>query len=291
MIDSPPTEGYIRVANRVMEAIMLRDFSKHQRKILDLIYRLSYGCNKASAVIPRQRDFEIVGIYENDVKREILWLEASKIIHKEGSNYYFNTQFEEWQVSRVRKFDPSRLSELLSMNLETIDETPRQKARELRETRSGNFAKREEKTSRNAKTATLEPESPKDTIKDTIIPLPNGNGQRGQTEKKKGEHKTSDPRVREITQRMERYLGYPEKVSTPPLANYGAEAKAIRVMLDKGYEAEDIYACWESRMQGRSQFVTMAFVHQDLPVFLKNNRGGRVNPSTPSFIPGLIVEE
>ena len=101
-------EGYTRLANSIIEAIMLRDFTKRQRKILDMIFRLSYGCNKKVAIIPHQRDFELVGVYESDVQEQLAWLETSKIIIRNGPEYAFNKDFDQWQISRVNPFQPGR---------------------------------------------------------------------------------------------------------------------------------------------------------------------------------------
>ncbi len=96
---------------------MQRDFTKRQRKILDLILRLSWGCGKKTAIIPRQRDFECIGIAETHAGEEIRWLTESKIIFVEGCNYSFNKDYDEWQVSRVKPFMPEKLTELININL------------------------------------------------------------------------------------------------------------------------------------------------------------------------------
>jgi len=66
--------AHLRIAYSINEAIMLRDFSKRQSKIVDLIPRLSGGWVKKESYIPHQRDFEIVGIYQADVKSQLDWL-------------------------------------------------------------------------------------------------------------------------------------------------------------------------------------------------------------------------
>ncbi len=155
-------EGYTRLANSIIEAIMLRDFSKRQRKILDMIFRLSYGCNKKVAIIPHQRDFELVGVYEGDVQEQLAWLETSKIIIRNGPEYAFNKDFDQWQISRVHPFKPDKLSELLSLNLNRLSKT-------LPE----NLVKHEVGASQNTKFITPELASAKDTSK-TLKNNPSG---------------------------------------------------------------------------------------------------------------------
>lgn len=110
-------DGFLGIAHSINEAIMLRDFTKRQRKILDLILRLSWGCHKKSAIIPKQSDFTVIGIYETDISDELNWLESSKIIFRDGIEYSFNKDFDQWQVSRVKPYHPEKLSELLRINL------------------------------------------------------------------------------------------------------------------------------------------------------------------------------
>ncbi len=161
MANPQPTDAHLRVAHSINEALMTRDFTKRQRKILDLILRLSWGCGQKDAYIPHQRDFSVVGVYEVDIKSELDWLEVSKVISREGSFYWFNKDFDEWSVSRVKPYQPEKLSELLSLNLN--GNRP-----ELSETLSNNLVKHEGKTKRNTKSATPELASPKERLKKVL---------------------------------------------------------------------------------------------------------------------------
>lgn len=64
MANPQPTDAHLRVAHNITEAIMTRDFTKRQGKVLDLILWLSWGCGSKEAYIPHQRDFSVVGIHE-----------------------------------------------------------------------------------------------------------------------------------------------------------------------------------------------------------------------------------
>lgn len=117
MANPQPTDAHLRVAHSINEAIMLRDFTKRQRKVLDLILRLSWGCGKKTAIIPRQRDFEAVGIGETHITAELSWLIESKIVTTDSGEYSFNKDFDQWQVSRVKPYQPEKLTELVRLNL------------------------------------------------------------------------------------------------------------------------------------------------------------------------------
>ena len=158
MANSQPTDGHIRLPHNITEAIMLRDFSKRQRKILDLILRLSWGCaGKLTATIPHQKDFECVGVHEGHVKKELERLIESKVIKRERNEYSFINDSDLWQVNRNKPYQPEKLTELVSINLH-----------ELTKTGSENLPKQEVSPYRNSKIHTSDLASPKESIKENI---------------------------------------------------------------------------------------------------------------------------
>ena len=117
---SPQLEqGYMRIANEVWEQVMMRDFTKRQRAILDLILRLSWGCQKKTARIPHQSDFELVGVGRTHIKKELEWLVAARVIFwdRDQMLFEFNKKHTEWKVSLVRGYDSDRLADLVAINL------------------------------------------------------------------------------------------------------------------------------------------------------------------------------
>lgn len=169
MANPQPTDAHLRVAHCITEAVMMRDFTKRQRKILDLILRLSWGCGKKFAIVPRQRDFEAVGVGEGHIKAELTWLVESHIISITGDQYAFNKDFDQWQVSRVKPFAPEKLTELVSLNLngskpkltETVSTNPLKNDK--------NLPKQEVGTYRNSKFGTPKLASPKESIKESTV--------------------------------------------------------------------------------------------------------------------------
>lgn len=164
MANPQPTDAHLRVAHSISEAIMLRDFSKRQRKILDLILRLSWGCGKKIAIIPRQRDFVTVGIGEGHIQTELSWLVESLIITRDGSAYSFNKDFEQWQVSRVKPYEPRKLTELVRLNLNNNKPL----SAELTKTGSLDLPKREVSPYQKGKLATPKPVSSKERLKKAL---------------------------------------------------------------------------------------------------------------------------
>lgn len=157
MANPQPTDAHIRIAHSINEQIMVSDFSKRQRKILDLILRLSWGCGKKYAIIPHQNDFEIVGVYKTDIKAELDYLVQSKVIFINGDNYQFNKDYDQWRVSLSRKYTPQRVSELLTLNLKAVSVSLTAK-----------LVKHEPDGKQNTNFPTPELASPKETIKKYI---------------------------------------------------------------------------------------------------------------------------
>jgi hypothetical protein len=121
MANPQPGEAHLRMAHSIAEQIMVSHFSEQQRRILDLILRLSWGCGKMTAFIPHQRDFRLVGIGENRIKNHLDWLQSAKVINRAGQFYSFNRQFDQWRVSRAFAYCPQKISELVGLNLKTGD--------------------------------------------------------------------------------------------------------------------------------------------------------------------------
>jgi hypothetical protein len=121
MANPQPGEAHLRMAHSIAEQIMVSHFSEQQRRILDLILRLSWGCGKMTAFIPLQRDFLLVGIGENRIKNHLDWLQSAKVIIRAGQYYSFNREFDQWRVSRAFTYCPQKIADLVGLNLKTGD--------------------------------------------------------------------------------------------------------------------------------------------------------------------------
>ncbi len=64
--------------------------------------------------------------------------------------------------------------------------------------------------------------------------------------------------------RMQRFLGFPEKTAIDPVPNPGKEAMFIKKMLKRGFTEEQIFKCWEAKVDDRSEFVSMVWVNEDI---------------------------
>jgi len=153
MANPQPTDSHLRIAHSIQEEIMMRDFSKRQRSILDLILRLSWGCGKTMAIIPKQKDFELVGISETKIKSELKWLINARVIawDKDTTGFSFNKNYDQWKVSIVPGYDKERLAALIHLNIPGTSQNSKNTSQngnfpnweELPEKASINFPKRE----------------------------------------------------------------------------------------------------------------------------------------------------
>lgn len=121
---NPQPDKYTKISNELYIAIMMTDFSKRQRKILDLIMRCSYGCGKKSAIL-RPSDYEVVGVYKTHIAKELKYLEKANVIVINWDTYEtaLNKDYDTWRVSLARTADMERFNEILKRNLEHKKET------------------------------------------------------------------------------------------------------------------------------------------------------------------------
>lgn len=122
-VASPQVEnGHLRLANELLEELITRDFSKRQLKIILLILRLSWACNKKYAVIPNLKDFEACGIIKNNIKKELEILEKARVIYwnKEANLFAINKYYEYWTISLVIKTITVKMQSLIRNNLIVI---------------------------------------------------------------------------------------------------------------------------------------------------------------------------
>jgi hypothetical protein len=111
-------DGFIGIANSIWDEIISRKFTERQQKILKLILRLSYGCQKKSATIPLLTNFELCGVRIQDAKKEITYLKQCKVIEWDGKQIYsLNKNYDEWRVSLVKEWNEEKFKELISINL------------------------------------------------------------------------------------------------------------------------------------------------------------------------------
>ena len=159
---SPQPDKFIRIANELWDEVIRRDFSKRQKDIINFLWRLSYGCRKKYAYIPKMKDFELCGVPATQLKKELEYLEQCRVLiwFREESIYAINKDYDQWQVSPVRSWNEDRFKELIAINLHASKTSQNVKENFMNHEDFGdfddleedeNFIKREETTSQNMK--------------------------------------------------------------------------------------------------------------------------------------------
>jgi Bacteriophage replication protein O len=125
MASPQPTDAHLRIAHTLLEEIAMRDFSKRQRSIIDLVLRLSWGCGKKAWMYDGYADFEAVGVYRNVVSEELQYLERNRVIKwfPEHRIIMFNKHFDDWTIARKKKTSSEHMKKLVNNSLQNIEVT------------------------------------------------------------------------------------------------------------------------------------------------------------------------
>lgn len=111
-------EQFTRLPNDIFKKILISDIKKRERKALDLIIRLSYGCNENDCTVIKA-DFETVGIGSEKIKKVLDSLENRKIIiierHSKNLIIEINNNINQWEVKINGKEE--KLAKLVGKNL------------------------------------------------------------------------------------------------------------------------------------------------------------------------------
>lgn len=111
--------GFTRLANELQDAFIKFKITKRQRNILDLIIRLSYGCQKKVAFIPALKYFAAFGVSKQNIRTELEKLEAARVITWDRARCFFalNKNYDEWQLEPESQFDEQSLKDLIALQL------------------------------------------------------------------------------------------------------------------------------------------------------------------------------
>ena len=92
MADVQLENGYTRIANELLEALIKHDFTASQYKIIFAIIRKTYGWNKAEDSISVSQFEELTGLHRRTVQREMQKLKKMNVV-KPGK---IEKDFHQW---------------------------------------------------------------------------------------------------------------------------------------------------------------------------------------------------
>lgn len=102
MANPQKEHGYTAISNELMEALARTSINGEARRVLDVIFRKTYGFSKKSDVISVSQISEMTGITKRNVFRGLKFLKEKNIIHSvknDTSNiatYSINKDYEKW---------------------------------------------------------------------------------------------------------------------------------------------------------------------------------------------------
>ena len=99
---SPQLEnGYTKIANEIMDALIAYRIPGEQRQVLDFIIRKTYGFNKMWDIISNSQFVEATGLKKPTICRALNELIRKRLVIKNDNNYIpsyrFNKDYRLWQ--------------------------------------------------------------------------------------------------------------------------------------------------------------------------------------------------
>lgn len=132
-IDCKNNKPFTRLPNEILNKTLISDFGKRERKVLDLILRLSYGCFNRNYCIARKVDFEAVGVGSSKIRAVLESLKEKNIIFI-GENLNelkitINKQVDLWLIKT--NGDEEKLAKLVGKNLSKRKQNDYQNSNEM----------------------------------------------------------------------------------------------------------------------------------------------------------------
>jgi len=113
--------GYTRISNEILEALMYADLTKREYKICLCILRYGYGYNQDKSEIRCHQSAiaQLTGLYKGDIAYSLRSLENKNIIkwNKVSKTLTFNRHVDTWKVSKTLTPEIKKVSKILTKKL------------------------------------------------------------------------------------------------------------------------------------------------------------------------------
>ncbi|OED38257.1 hypothetical protein AB833_20070 [Chromatiales bacterium (ex Bugula neritina AB1)] len=100
--------GYTRIANELLEALLLANLSKRHLLVAFAVIRQTYGFNRKSDRISGSQIAELTGLRRNHCSVTVAELTEMKILHRSGSQLGVQKDHEQWVLSSPNSGSESR---------------------------------------------------------------------------------------------------------------------------------------------------------------------------------------
>lgn len=88
--------GYTRIANELLEALLLANLSKRLLLVAIAVIRQSYGYNRSKDCISGSQIATLTGLRSNHCNVTVVELVEMKILYKSGSQFGMQKDHEQW---------------------------------------------------------------------------------------------------------------------------------------------------------------------------------------------------
>ncbi len=96
---------HTRIPNQLLEAYLKYQFTSRQSKIFWLVARMTLGFKSRKYAVLNKTDFQICGLYLQDVSRALKELEKANVLLKEDNKIGLNTKTQEWLLPKIKNID------------------------------------------------------------------------------------------------------------------------------------------------------------------------------------------
>lgn len=118
--NSKTSDGFTAISNSIYQQLLQRDFTKRQLSVLLMILRLSYGCQRSNAYIPKLVSFGLCGVGKTNITEVLNSLVKHKVLFwdKRESTFEINQNVQDWDIEKVGSWEDEGFQKLLRQNLE-----------------------------------------------------------------------------------------------------------------------------------------------------------------------------
>lgn len=109
--------NFIQISNKIYNAVITIDLTQNQIKIILLLLRLTYGCNKEEAYVRIKAYFEAIGISSSHIKEPLEALIKNKILLIRNDKFYKLNINKLFELGKLDVNANIRLNDLIHENL------------------------------------------------------------------------------------------------------------------------------------------------------------------------------
>jgi phage replication O-like protein O len=244
MTSSQKEDGYIQIPIRLWDAYCRFRIPGEVRQVIDTVIRKTDGWHKQQDAISLSQFVAMTGLVKPHVVRAKNLAIEHKIITKNGNgSLSLNKDPQQW-VPFAR----------IVTKKGNVTEKGNTEASVTEKGNGKQLPKRVTEITEKGNKSLPKRVPTKDTLKDTT----KDNSPAGTSQKQP--KLSSHPFIA----RMQKALGYPEKLKTDPIPNPAKEAKFIKKMQTRGFSYEEIFNAWQLKVNQRGYFVSMVYVNDDI---------------------------